>query len=396
VRASRCLASAALVLAAVGGGTHAAPLAPSGRTSADPAVNEVLVVTSNLREGFNERDVRNMKEVRVFVGRVLEQVPYPPDALLLQEVRSKSAHYVAKVLTRRTQDRYRVAVDAARNPWRKKGGHVIKADTAIVMNATTMTKSGSSGYVTTVWDPVGRPPEHKKNARIQLGERASSMRVSLASVHIPKASAPSASRKLAKEMRRIYSSDSREHFRVLGGDFNQNSFHDGKPTSFWKVLTKRYGYLDSLWAFKRQKGVDFIFSWRTALGAGWDSRYRQGRDRFYSDHAFRWAKIGADYEAPTAPSGLDAKAWDDFAKVRLDWTGSTDGSGTGVVGYDLYRSRDGQDFSRVKTFTEPPPVWDKTTKRNRRYHYFVRARDYVGNRSERSNEVSITAGTNDT
>jgi hypothetical protein len=264
------------------------------------------------------------------------------------------------------------------------------------MNATTMAKSGSAGYITTRWDPDGRLPERKKNARVQLQERASSMTVSFASVHLPNGSARSATRKLTREMRRVYPSSSDDHFRVLGGDFNQNSFHEGRPTAFWKALTRRHGYLDTLWAFKRQKGVDFVFSWRTALGAGWDSSYRRGRDRFYSDHAFRWALIGADYIAPTAPTGLDAKAWDDFAKVRLDWTKSTDGGGTGVVGYDLFRSRNGEDFKRVKTFTSPPPVWDKSTKRNRRYHYFVRARDRVGNRSERSNEVSITAGTNDT
>ncbi|HZA20542.1 MAG TPA: hypothetical protein VE889_06780, partial [Actinomycetota bacterium] len=190
MRVRRLITCAVLVLAAVEGW---APIAPSAlllrAQPPDREVNEVLVVTNNLKEGFDERDVRNMREVRVFADRVLTKTPYRPDVLLLQEVRSKSAHYVAKVLTRKTNYRYRVVVDAARNPWRRVGGHVVKADTAIVMNATTMAKSGSAGYITTRWDPDGRLPERKKNARVQLQERASSMTVSFASVHLPNGSA---------------------------------------------------------------------------------------------------------------------------------------------------------------------------------------------------------------
>ncbi|MGH2819428.1 MAG: hypothetical protein ACRDJ5_02105, partial [Actinomycetota bacterium] len=155
--------TAAVVTAPVTMPAPAAALAPSPRERA-------TVVTANLLEGFSDRDLRNMSELDVFVNRLMDDLPSDPDVLLLQEVRSRSANRVAELLTRRTDDRYVVAQNAGRDPFKKRNGRILKRDTAVVINNKTMVEAGRSGYIVTKYDPRRGLPEYKYNARALVKE----------------------------------------------------------------------------------------------------------------------------------------------------------------------------------------------------------------------------------
>ena len=66
------------------------PLELAGSGSPESPVDELLVVSANLQEAFDDADVRDTKDIAGFSGRLLRQVPYKPDVLLLQEVRLSS------------------------------------------------------------------------------------------------------------------------------------------------------------------------------------------------------------------------------------------------------------------------------------------------------------------
>ena len=375
--------------------------ADAAATPPNSPPEQVTIVSNNLLEGFGEEDLRDMSEVGVFTERVLSIVPSIPDVLLLQEVRSKSAEYVARVMTQKTGQTYVVAVDAGVRPWWQTATRVIKMDTAIVINADTMVDVGPGGYVTTVKLAAGEKPQYKRNARGFFEEKASGLQVSAVSIHIPEYKVTSRVKKLSDKLTEAYPSTSPDHYRVLGGDFNAAGLTRDASGSlvmnrWWETLTSSpYSYQDTIFHFLKRRGVDYIFARRGGLDAGYDSDYHhqemsRDSDLFYSDHRFRWAVIGPDDTAPTVPGNVDIYSGYSNPAVKLTWSESTD-VGSGLSGYSVFRSTDRATFTLTKTTTRIS-LFDKDVKSGRRYSYYVVAEDRAANKSSPSIVVSTIVG----
>lgn len=299
-----------LALAAVSVAPLPRPL--DARLAAGPAATpagEVFVVTANLQEAFNRSDYRNLKEMGVFVKRLLDKVPQRPDALLLQDVRKSAVRRVVELLTKKTGDQYRVAQRLRKEPWQKLPDNVwYSTETAIVVNTVTMEIDGKAGFVR-IRNPWGNPKgdyvEYKGQAYARVVERDSGDVYGLMSVHLPKE--PSEANKYAKRfgpwvdrLATFMTNHYPTGTRVIGGDFNQTRCLGKDPCKeapFWKVLTSaEHGYIDALWTEMEPRhytdrlplGVDLIFTTGGMKNAGGDVK---NPPVFYSDHRFFWANL---------------------------------------------------------------------------------------------------------
>ena len=89
--------------------------------------------------------------------------------------------------------------------------------------------------------------------------------------------------------------------------------------------------------------------------------------------------------APTNLAGMGAKG-----KVSLSWQASSDTGGSGLAGYEIYRSPTGASGSFVKIATTSSISYmDTGLERRTTYWYRVVALDGAGNRSGSSNTVSV-------
>ncbi len=103
------------------------------------------------------------------------------------------------------------------------------------------------------------------------------------------------------------------------------------------------------------------------------------------------ARMGvADTTAPATPTGLTATGGK--RKVTLAWAASTDGGGSGLAGYEVFRSTAATTgpFTLLAT-TSTADYTDSGTTRGRRYWYYVKAHDGAGNRSPASTTVSAVS-----
>jgi hypothetical protein len=277
---------------------------------------EILVVTANLREAHDPQDLRNLREMDVFVRRLLDKLPLRPDVLLLQEVSHRSAGKVARLLTERTTDTYGVAVDAGDKVTVKLSpSRYFHRETAIVINRTTMAKVGS-GYLRTSYDPRHASGTAKVGVRRQslmlAEEKASGFRLALASVHLATKSALKThdlsqsyrnqwAKQITTALRQRYPAAA--NALTVGGDFNQDMCEytiekDCRPWApFYKTYVEGLGLKDSVRDVIGGHGVDFVFTEGRVATAGKDATYvwknvQNDPSRYYSDHAFRWALVG--------------------------------------------------------------------------------------------------------
>ena len=98
------------------------------------------------------------------------------------------------------------------------------------------------------------------------------------------------------------------------------------------------------------------------------------------------APSSSDTTAPSAPTGLVATASKHY--VVLTFAGSADSGGSGLVGYEVYRSTWGGPFTQVGTTTSVAYT-DAGLYRRTGYAYYVKAYDAAGNRSAASTAVTI-------
>jgi endonuclease/exonuclease/phosphatase family metal-dependent hydrolase len=389
-----CLAgmSFAVAMCAIGSGASATI---ASRVSPK---NRLMIVTANVQEGFNQADLRNMSEMKVFAKRVLNLVRYRPDVVLLQEVNSKSAHYIAKQFSTRTGQHYSVVADAGVKAFRETPKKVIKADTAILINTKTMAKTGPSGFIVTRYNRPGSKVELKHNARAIVSERGSNISLALVSVHVPGGHIAKRSKRLAKKLHKAYPSSRPLQFEVLGGDFNKVgphyvSYGHVSTAHFWDVLTKGFHYVDSSYNVMEAKSSDYIFVrgglWDAGFDKGYNTHQSQTSSTFYSDHQFRWAIVGPDGQPPTIPSGLsETSRASGTPRMTVTWNASSDKAG--IADYDVYRSTDGTNFNKVGA-TQNLVYYDSQVDRSNQYWYRIVARDFSNDRSAPSNEVSHRA-----
>ncbi|HEX3327320.1 MAG TPA: hypothetical protein VHV50_10025 [Actinomycetota bacterium] len=286
--------------------------------SATSPSGKVLVVTSNLRAAWgNQGDMR----VRMgrYVGRLLNQAPWYPDVLLLQEVKRNSAERVASLLSARTGDNYVVAVRPPKIPWRETPKIRTETDSGIVINRTTTKKLDHGGYISLTFKRSdaaypSKRVEVNQHARLSVQEISSGLKLSVASVHFQyqllknRALRRTYQKKWAEKVTKKLETKYPGTLRTVGGDFNQERcLHPGggiltcKRSPFWKVFVDRHHYLDSIYKVWRDGrkhlglgGVDFIFTKGNPVNAKTDRSYnKKARATFYSDHRFVWATISA-------------------------------------------------------------------------------------------------------
>ncbi|WP_439330844.1 S8 family serine peptidase [Neobacillus piezotolerans] len=107
------------------------------------------------------------------------------------------------------------------------------------------------------------------------------------------------------------------------------------------------------------------------------------RDGWYIDDV---ELIGADDVAPAVPADLTARA-NSLGIVSLNWSAVADKD---FKEYNVYRSSvSGSGYEKIGTTTENS-FSDSNTANGETYFYVVRAKDYFGNESGNSNEVSVS------
>lgn len=100
------------------------------------------------------------------------------------------------------------------------------------------------------------------------------------------------------------------------------------------------------------------------------------------------APLSGDEEAPVWDAGgAELVAEEKTGQVYLEWKDATDNEA--IYGYEIFRSEDNGEFERLHAIKRTH-FYDIYVVGGRRYAYYVRAYDLAGNRSEKSNEVSLT------
>jgi Endonuclease/Exonuclease/phosphatase family len=363
---------------------RAVPASPTGRT---------LFVTANLQEGYKHGDdLANLREMKIFVRRLLDKTPYQPDVLLLQEVRRRSAAKVARLLSRKTGHRYFIAFGGLRAPVVRSR---VLADTAIVLNKSTMERVGDGGWITTRSDRGVR----KKHSWGIARRKGSTMTFPMVSVHAGGYRVKRASEKIADELASKRKDLATGRFNVIGGDFNEvrRRYSSGSYVSsaFWTNLTTApHNYRDSLYVVGavNSNAVDYIFAKAGIHQAKADNNYhprtaQRDPSKFYSDHRFRWAVVGSDTTSPSRPTNLRAQSVDQG--VRLTWNPSTDRGDSASLRYEVWRIRKNTGPGLLGTVADTgylhTDVYHSIT-----YRYYVVAVDGAHNRSRRTDTITIT------
>ena len=284
---------------------------PASKSSPDA---EITIVSNNLHEGYDNADLEDLSEVKVFVRRVLDTVPHSPDLVLLQEVRNKSAKKVAKVLSNKTSDDYKMAVAPGELPTQDFDNRQVFTDTSVVVNQSTMKITDDGGYLSTTYDRedglIGEKLAVKRHAYLEVKERSSGLRMSVASLHLsPENKLVSLS--VSQTYRKTWVDDIAGFLEaeypdadmsIIGGDFNTERCKVGTggdtgrlcvANTWWDTLTSSpYSYTDLVTEVIGGSPVDYIFATADVIDAGKDDEIDDERSsEYYSNHAFRWAEI---------------------------------------------------------------------------------------------------------
>lgn len=293
------------------------PVGAGPRNSPD---GQVEIVTVNLQEAYSrfEGDLGSHFEIPNFVDRVISKTPYFPDVLLLQEVNYETSGLVAREMTRRTGQRYVVAVRPIRNTTIEYPDKAWHTETAIVINVTQMRVVREGAYYAALYPSSATAPgeriQVRRQAHVLVKERSSGIHVPLVSVHFAR-TADMASKSVSNHWRgewaedigqileRRYNARSGDKLTNIGGDFNMircftGQFASCRPAAYWKVFTSRpHNLIDTLYEHGLPDGVDRIFSAGRVVRGGWDKfgKFRESdRERYYSDHRFRWVVVAPE------------------------------------------------------------------------------------------------------
>ena len=289
-------------------------LAPAGAGPRNTDSGEILVVTANVEEGYEMEggDLKDHFELANFAERIKNVIPEIPDVVLLQEVNHETSFLIARRLTAQLGQKFIVAVRPIRESTQEFPDKKVKTETAIVLNATTMSIADRGGFITTSYPKSASVPGERvsvKNHAFMLAtEKATGIKVPLVSVHFAmvklfKSKALSNyhrgrwAKQIETKMAKKYNANSPERVTMIGGDFNAGRCYTGefktcKYADFYKILTSEpRKYTDSFDALGLPAGVDNLFTSGTPLRGNWDehgSFPERDRARYYSDHRFRW------------------------------------------------------------------------------------------------------------
>lgn len=301
------------------------PLLVSGTAGAQTVTwlesppGQVLVVDNNLQEAFSADDVNDSTDVDNFVTRLLTQVDYVPDVVMLQEVVRASAEGVAQRLSEETGYPFTVVVgpeDTAFPPGYEDREDQVVRETAILINAATMTATGPQGFVETSYPAEDGIPGQRARTKHQaysgLIERQTGDAFAAMSIHYLPTQNWFEDEQVAWKYKAQWSDELASFVEatfpanatgLLVGDFNNRRCLSGPETRecehmpFWSALTETHGYTDAIFssgidAEIGPKRIDYIFGVTGFVEAASDLAYTD-EDKadpaiFYSDHRFLW------------------------------------------------------------------------------------------------------------
>jgi 2,4-dienoyl-CoA reductase-like NADH-dependent reductase (Old Yellow Enzyme family) len=100
------------------------------------------------------------------------------------------------------------------------------------------------------------------------------------------------------------------------------------------------------------------------------------------------APLSNDTQAPQwKAGGAQLIAEEKVGQIYLEWQEATDNEG--IYGYEIFRSEDGSEFKRLHA-VKRSHFYDMSVVGGRVYSYYLRAYDYAGNRSEKSNKATMS------
>ncbi|HEV3471889.1 MAG TPA: hypothetical protein VG408_01610, partial [Actinomycetota bacterium] len=146
-----------------------------GQATETSPPDRMLVVTTNVQEAWGTDDMRSQSELNRYVDRLIDQVPFIPDVVMLQEVRRKSAAYVRDRLSRATGHTYGWGVRPPRRPWSQNPKIRTETDSAILIDTDTVEKVDAGGFISLTYarkhaaDNVERV-EITRHARVSVRE----------------------------------------------------------------------------------------------------------------------------------------------------------------------------------------------------------------------------------
>lgn len=263
-------------------------------SAAEPAADQVLVVTINLTE-TEVRDVRDTADVDLFVERLVPAIPHAPDIVLAQEVRQESAQNTAAALTRAYGAKFAIGVPAGVDPmWHKerRDGSLVQftQESAVIFNTATMQMAGPPRFVRNSYMD-GDLKVVRKHPYGTLQELGSELKITAASIHmfrpvkISSDTRAAHSAQVAAALQREATSVG-AGLQTMGGDFNEWRGEDNDPTPFYRTLLDDHGFIDAI----PMRGVDYIFAKGSTVElAEWG---KDENDKAYSLHAFRWSLFG--------------------------------------------------------------------------------------------------------
>lgn len=190
-------------------------------------------------------------------------------------------------------------------------------------------------------------------------------------------------------------------------------YHRANNLTMWHEWTHEQKQVSTLCdgsvGYRRNR-IDYIFVSDTfqpleahADHPGWANAEEPGSigctptpDCKYSDHRFVWARVGLgappapDTTPPSDPTNLAATGGK--RRISLSWAASNDSGGSGLAGYEVWRSTTGAagSFTQIAT-TASTSYTNSGLIRGKTYWYYVVAYDNAGNRSNPSNTTSGTA-----
>ncbi len=310
-------------------GSTSPTIASAQTTPAESPPGELMIVNNNLQEALVADDVADPTDMRNFVTRLLPRVPYVPDVLVLQEVIGPSAQEVVDFLEADTGYDFEILIAPGDTPYPEAGegdpDQVIR-DTAIVINATTVTPAGPSGFVQTRYDAAdgmpGEPVRVKEHAYAGIEETASGQRFPFMSLHfVPNRIAfpdedtgfrykDAWSADMADFMASTFAGDQWEE-PIIAGDFNNrrciavDETRECDVMPFWATLTETFGYTDAIYSLGSEeeigttrKRIDYMFGRVVFLQAASDLEYgeveRADPATYYSDHRLMWSVLSGN------------------------------------------------------------------------------------------------------
>lgn len=326
-------------------------------------LGRMWVVNANVKE-HEPKDARNHSDVRRFVFMAMNQTYVrAPDVVLLQEVNEAATRFLAGAFTRRTGNRFAIAV-TPHGPTKTVGdrGTVTRDDSAILFNAsaTRVTASGKFQVIQRRATASRRPMRQVVPwaTIIERGKHPDRLRMVAASIHYPKHSAfrtrkmsySHKARWSAKLNRllgqRVRSSSSLGGIPVLAGDFNglkcvlgtSDNHENCRPTKLWTRMRRlRYKEALEVGEYRRmdRKIIDFSFTQGNVSRVRFDYSYHEDSGaEYYSDHGVMAALLEDEDTTPPKPPNSPECEIEPNGDVRLyEWEGGWRGSG-GRTGWD--------------------------------------------------------------